>query len=234
MTDAAPILLIPALYCSARLYAEQIPALWSVAPVMVANHTRGDSIAEIAAQILAEAPPRFALGGLSMGGYTALEIMRQAPERVTRLALMDTSARADTPEQTAGRAASIATVQRDGFDAFLDQAWQIAVDPARTHDADLRQLYRTIAWDVGPERFMRQQAAIGKRPDSRPHLGRIACPTLVMVGAQDVATPPHLAEEMAAAIPGARLVRVPDCGHLATIERPQDVTRILVEWAAGG
>jgi pimeloyl-ACP methyl ester carboxylesterase len=230
MDQPQPILLIPALYCSARLYADQIPALWHFGPVTVANHAMADSIAEIARQILDHAPPRFAVAGLSMGGYTALEIMRQAPDRVTRLALLDTSARADTPEATEGRQASIALVRAQGFQAHLDQAWRIAVAPDRLHDASLRALYDRIAWDVGPDRFMRQQQAIGRRPDSRPHLGAIACPTVVLVGEQDIATPPHLADEMAAGIAGARLVRIPHCGHLSAIEQPEAVTRALVAW----
>ncbi|MEO8299501.1 MAG: alpha/beta fold hydrolase [Burkholderiales bacterium] len=223
-------MLIPALYCSPRLYAEQIPALWRFGPVMLANHTLADSIPEIAAQILANAPPRFALAGLSMGGYTALEIMRQAPERVAKLALLDTSAREDTPQQAQGRRESIERVQREGFEAHLDQAWKIAVAPARQADTALRTLYDRIAWDVGPERFIRQQHAINRRNDSRALLGGIRCPTLVLVGADDLATPPALAEEMASGIPAARLVQVPACGHLSTIEQPDRVTQALVEW----
>ena len=230
MSEPQPILLIPALYCSARLYADQIPALWDFGPVTVANHTMADSIAEIARQILIHAPPRFALAGLSMGGYTALEIMRQAPDRVARLALLDTSARADTPEATEARQASIALVRALGFQTYLDQAWRIAVAPERLQDATLRTLYDRIAWDVGPERFMRQQQAIGRRPDSRLHLAAITCPTMVLVGEEDVATPPHLAHEMVAGITGARLVSIPRCGHLSAIEQPEAVSRALVAW----
>jgi pimeloyl-ACP methyl ester carboxylesterase len=230
MREPLPILLIPALYCSARLYADQIPALWDVGPVTVANHTMADSIAQIADQILIHAPPRFALAGLSMGGYTALEIMRQAPGRVCRLALLDTSARADTPEATQARQESIAVVRVQGFQSYLDQAWRIAVAPERLQDEALRALYDKIAWDVGPDRFIRQQQAIGRRADSRPHLAAISCPTMVLVGEQDVATPPHLADEMVAEIPGARLVSIPHCGHLSAIERPEAVTRALLAW----
>ena len=232
MNSVQPVLLIPALYCSPRLFEQQIPALWNFGPVQIANHAMGDSIAEIARQILATAPPRFALAGLSMGGYTAFEIMRQAPERVTRLALLDTSARADTAAAAQGRRDSIRLVVEQGFDSFLDQAWKIAVAPGHLNDAALRARYRQIAWDVGPERFMRQQHAIGQRPDSRPHLAAIRCPTLVLVGDEDVATPPHLAEEIAAGIAGSQLVKVAGAGHLTTIERPEAVTRALVDWLA--
>lgn len=230
MVDRVPVLLIPALYCSARLYAAQIPSLWRFGPVTIADHMSGDSIPQIAAQILANAPPRFALIGLSMGGYISLEIMRQAPARVAKLALLDTSSRADTDEQAQARRETIELVRREGFDAFLDQAWEIAVDPRRLNDAALKALYRQIAWDVGPERFIRQQQAIHLRPDSRPGLSRIDCPTMILVGDRDVATPPFLSEEMASSIPNAQLVRIEDCGHLSTIEQPQRVTDALVHW----
>jgi len=230
MADIQPVLLIPALYCSARLFEAQIPALWGTGPITIANHCQGDSIAEIAAQVLANAPPRFALAGLSMGGYTALEIMRQAPERVTRLALLNTSARSDAPEITRGRLDSIRMVEREGFERYLDQSWLLAVAPARRDDVVLRALYNRIAWDVGPEKFIRQQQAIGRRRDSRPYLGAIRCPTWVLVGEDDLATPPHLAEEMRDAIAGAELRVIPRCGHLSTIERPEAVTQALLEW----
>src|ERR1700733_7164863 len=108
MSDGVPIVLVPGLNCSARLYADQIPALWEFGPVTVADHRRDDSLADIAKRILASAPPRFALAGLSMGGYIAFEIMRQAPRRVAKLALLDTGARAEVPERTAQRKPLIA------------------------------------------------------------------------------------------------------------------------------
>ena len=118
-----PIVLVPGLNCSARLYAEQIPALWQFGPVMVADHTRDDSIPAIARRILAAAPPRFALGGLSMGGYISFEIMRQAPERVLKLALLDTSARPEAPAQSERRAKAIAKVKSGGFAEATDDSY---------------------------------------------------------------------------------------------------------------
>src|SRR5262245_66465122 len=115
MREPLPSVLVPGLNCSARLYAEQIPVLWRFGPVQVADHTRDDSMAAIAARILAAAPPRFALAGLSMGGYIALTIVQQAPERVARLALLDTSARPETPEQTARRKPQIALAESGPF-----------------------------------------------------------------------------------------------------------------------
>ena len=230
MTDSLPIVLVPGLNCSARLYAEQIPALWRFGPVTVADHTRDDSMTAIAARILAAAPPRFALVGLSMGGYIALEIMRQAPQRVAKLALLDTGARPETPEQTARRRPRIELAKAGHMTEVADVQFPLLVHPSRHGDQALRNLTRSMAEETGPEAFLRQQQAIIGRPDARKGLAAIKCPTLVLVGDGDELTPPHLSEEIAAAIPGARLVVVPECGHLSTLERPQAVTQALVEW----
>ena len=222
--------LVPGLNCSPRLYAAQLPALWRFGPVTVANHTRDDTMAAIATRILALAPPRFALAGLSMGGYIALEIVRQAAGRVTRLALLDTGARDDPPEAQAKRRANIALVGEGRFGEIVDVQFPIYVHPDRANDAALKADYLAMCHDVGPQAYVRQQKAIMSRADSRPLLATIKCPTLVLVGAQDGATPPALSEEMAAGIPAARLVQIPDCGHLSTLERPQAVTKELVAW----
>jgi pimeloyl-ACP methyl ester carboxylesterase len=226
-----PIVLIPGLLCSPRLYTEQLPALWRFGAVTVADHTRDDSVAGIARRLLAAAPPRFALAGLSMGGYTAFEVMRQAPDRVTRLALLDTSARADTPEQTERRRGQIALAQQGRLSDVLEPLFVSWVHRTRRNDDGLRRIVRRMAeQDSGPETFVRQQTAIMTRPDSRPGLHSIRCPTLVLVGDGDESTPPDRAVEIANGIPGARLVTVPECGHLSTLERPEDVTQALVEW----
>jgi pimeloyl-ACP methyl ester carboxylesterase len=228
-----PVVLVPGLNCSARLYAEQIPALWRFGPVMVADHTRDASIAAIAGQILANAPPFFALVGLSLGGYIAFEIMRQAPQRVGRLALLDTSARPDTAELTARRQAPMARARAGKLIEVADESFVFFVHPNRYGDVALRAVVRAMAEETGAEAYLRQQQAIIARPDSRPGLAAIKCPTLVLVGDSDEPTPPELAREMAAAIPGAKLVVVADCGHLSTLERPQAVTRALVELLGG-
>jgi len=225
-----PVVLVPGLNCSARLYAEQIPALWRFGPVMVADHTRDASIAAIAGQILANAPPVFALVGLSLGGYIAFEIMRQAPQRVGRLALLDTSARPDTAELTARRQAPMARARAGKLIEVADESFVFFVHPNRYGDVALRAVVRAMAEETGAEAYLRQQQAIIGRPDSRPMLGAIRCPTVMLVGEQDQGTPPELAREIAAGIAGARLVVVPDCGHLSTLERPQAVTKALVEW----
>jgi pimeloyl-ACP methyl ester carboxylesterase len=230
MAEPMPIVLVPGLNCSPRLYAPQMPALWRFGPVTVADHTRDDSMAAIARRILDAAPPRFALAGLSMGGYIALEIVRQAAGRVAKLALLDTGARADTPEATAKRHTNIALAQSGRFNDVIDPQFPLYVHPDRASDKALKAEYLAMCPDVGPQAYVRQQQAIMTRVDSRPLLPLIGCPTLVLVGAEDAATPPELSEEMAAGIPGAKLVKIPNCGHLSTMERPEAVTKALVEW----
>jgi pimeloyl-ACP methyl ester carboxylesterase len=230
MSEPLPIVLVPGLNCTARLYAEQIPALWGFGPVTIADHRREDSVAAIAAHILATAPPRFALVGLSMGGYIAFAIARETPERVARLALLDTSARPDTPEQSERRRGLIALAEAGRFSEVPDLLFPVFVHRHRRGDEKLRAIVRTMAEETGAQAFVRQQHAIMTRPDCRPLLTSVQCPTLVLVGDGDELTPPMLSEEIAAGITGARLVRVPDCGHLSTLERPEPVNRALVEW----
>jgi len=230
MTEALPIVLIPGLNCSARLYAEQIPALWRFGPVTVADHTRDDSMAAIARRILAAAPPRFALAGLSMGGYIAFEIMRHAPQRVAKLALLNTWARAETPQQTKERLPRIELAKRGRMAEAADLQFPQLVHHDRLGDEALKRLVRTMAEETGAAAFLRQQQAIMTRPDSRAGLAAISCPTLVLVGDSDALTTPASAREIAAGIAGSRLVVIPQCGHLSTIERPEAVTKALVEW----
>jgi pimeloyl-ACP methyl ester carboxylesterase len=225
-------LLIPGLICSPRLYREQLPSLWRFGPVIVADHTRDDSLRGIARRILSYAPERFALVGLSMGGYAAFEIVRSAPERVAKLALLDTSARPDAPEQSEQRKLQIAMAEGGRFGEVADLLFPKYVAAARHRDEALRLTVRAMAEETGAEAFVRQQKAIMGRPDSRPGLGAIRCPTLVLVGEQDVLTPPDRAAEIASALPDAELVTVPECGHLSTLEQPEAVTRALLELLA--
>ena len=233
MPESLAVVLVPGLNCSPRLYAPQIPELWRFGPVSIADHARDDTMAAIAKRILDDAPPRFALAGLSMGGYIALEIIRQAASRVAKLALLDTGPRDDPPEAQAKRRTNIAAAEAGRFGEIIDAQFPLYVHPNRANDARLKSTYLAMCHDVGPDAYVRQQKAIMRRADSRPLLPNIRCPTLVLVGAQDEATPLALSEEMAAAIPGARLVTVPDCGHLSTLERPEAVTSALAEWMSG-
>lgn len=230
MREPLPTVLIPGLLCTPRLYAEQIPSLWRFGSVTVADHTRGESMRDIARQILAHAPPKFALIGLSMGGYVAFEVQRQAPDRVVRLALLDTTARPDAPEQTEQRTRQVEMARAGRFEGIAQLLFPRFVSAARHGDAALEAIVRTMAEDTGADAFVRQQTAIMSRVDSRPGLASIPCPTLVIVGADDSLTPPDRAAEIAAGIPGARRVVVPSCGHLSTLEQPQAVTAALVEF----
>lgn len=232
MTEPLPIVLVPGLNCSARLYSEQIPGLWRHGSVTIADHRRDDTMSAIAARVLASAPPRFALAGLSMGGYIAFLVAQQAPERVARLALLDTSARPETAKQTEGRQTLIALAESGRFSEVPDLLFPLFVHRNRHGDAALRQTVHMMAEETGPDAFVRQQHAIMSRPDCRPLLASIDCPTLVLAGDGDELTPPVLSEEIAAGIAGSRLVVVPDCGHLSTLERPEAVNRALVEWLA--
>jgi pimeloyl-ACP methyl ester carboxylesterase len=230
VAEPLPIVLVPGLLTSPRLYAAQLPALWQHGPVTIADNTRDDTIAAIANRILADAPPRFALAGLSMGGYICFEIVRQAPDRVDRLGLLDTSARPDTPELTGRRQAQIALARGGRFAEVADQQFPLLIHPSRQGDPSARELVRLMAEETGPEAFIRQQQAIMGRVDSRPGLGAIDRPTLVLVGDCDQLTPPELSAEIAGGIPGARLVVVAGSGHLTPLDQPEEVTKALVEW----
>jgi pimeloyl-ACP methyl ester carboxylesterase len=232
MTEPLPIVAVPGLMCSARLYADQIPALWPFGPVTVADHRRDETMDAIARRILKSAPPRFALIGLSMGGYVASAIMRQAPNRVVKLALLDTSARADLPERREARRALIAMVKEGHFAEVVDSHFLKFVHQNRREDATLRRIVKAMAEETGPEAYVRQQNAILSRQDWRDSLSAIRCPTAVIVGDSDEMTPPKLSEEIAGGIPGARLVVIRDCGHLTTLERPAEVNAALIAWMA--
>jgi pimeloyl-ACP methyl ester carboxylesterase len=229
---AATLVLVPGLNCTRALFEPQIAALGSGREVLLADHSRDDTIAAIAARLLEAAPERFALAGLSMGGYIALEAVRQAPERVSRLALLDTNAIADTAERRQLRERQIALVREGRFGEVVEEIWQKAVHPDRLGEPALRGVYDRMAEETGPETFIRQLQAIMSRRDSRPLLPAIAAPTLVLVGDEDKLTPPEQSREMAALIRGATLVVVPACGHLSTLERPERVNEALRAWLA--
>lgn len=232
MTASTDLVLIPGLLCTDALYAPVIPELSASARCRVMDHRRHDSMSAIARAILDEAPDRFALAGLSMGGYIAFEIIRQAPERVTRIALLDTMARADMPERIAARTAAVARARVEGIEkvsATLLPQW---VHPDRLADEELTARVGKMATDTGVDAFERQQTAIATRIDSRPTLRSISVPALVLVGRQDAVTPVSDAEEIASGIAGSRLVVIENCGHLSSMERPQEVAAALHAWLA--
>jgi len=230
MAPVLPLVLVPGLLCSARLFAPQIAALWPFGPVTVADHRRDDDMAAISARILADAPPRFALAGLSMGGHIAFAMLRLAPERIAKLALLDTSARPDTAEQSAQREKLIAMADGGRLNDVVEILAPRFLHRGRQNDVALKRTLQEMAADVGPKAFVRQQKAIMSRMDSRPFLAAIHCPTLVLVGDGDELTPPELSKEICAGISGARFIVVPGSGHLSTLEKPDAVNTALAEW----
>ncbi|HEX4192968.1 MAG TPA: alpha/beta fold hydrolase, partial [Stellaceae bacterium] len=193
--------------------------------------TRDDSMTAMARRVLAEAPSeRFGLAGLSMGGYVAQAILREAPERVERLALLDTSAMADTPEQSVRRRGLIDLAEKGDFKGVTPRLLPLFVHPDRLSDKALTDEVMAMTERVGKDAFLRQQRAIMGRPDNRPNLPKIDCPTLVICGRQDQMTPLDWNADIAALIPGARLEIIEDCGHLTTMERPWETSVALRQW----
>jgi pimeloyl-ACP methyl ester carboxylesterase len=233
MVQSLPLVLVLGLTCTARLHGAQIAVLWRFGQVTVADHRRDANMAAITARILSNAPPRFALAGLSMGGYIAFAMLWLAPERIAKLALLDTSARPDTPEQTAGRNTQIAMAQSGRYGEIPDLSMPRYLNAKHQRDERLTTLVRQMVMETGPDAFVRQLYAIKSRSDSRPLLSSIRCPTVVLVGDGDIATPPELNQEIAAGIPGAKLMVVPDSGHLTTLEQPEAANAALAEWLGG-
>lgn len=227
-----PLVLIPGLLCDATLWAGQIAGLADVADCWVADVTRDDSMPAMAQRVLDEAPfTRFALAGLSMGGYVAQAVMRVAADRVDRLALLDTGPGADTPERTAEREDLMDLARRaKGFTPINRVMLPMLVHASRLEDEPLLRAVRDMAERVGVEAYIRQQRAIIGRPDGRADLRQIACPTLVLCGREDALTSLALHEEMAALVPGARLEVIEQCGHMTTMERPEAVNAALRLW----
>jgi len=228
--ERIPLVLLPGLLCDDALWRHQIGGLADLAEITVADLTRDDHIERMAARVLDEAPETFALAGLSMGGYAAQEIMRQAPHRVERLALLDTSYLADGIEQKQRRTDFINLAEMGKFKGITPRLLPMLIHPDRMEDKELCDTVLDMAEHVGKDAFIRQQKAIMSRPDGAWDLERIQCDTLVLCGRQDALTPLELHEEMASRIPNATLVVVEDSGHLAPLERPKPVTRAMRAW----
>ncbi len=228
------LILIPGLACTERLFEPQISALSTDGNIVVADHRQDDSMEAIAKRLLKNAPECFALAGLSMGGYVAMEVMRQAPERVSRLALLDTTARPDTPETRQNRERQIALAEAGRFEDIFTTLWPRLVHADRQSDKVLQEIVFGMMRETGPEAFIRQQRAIMGRPDSRPLLPNIEIPTLILVGEGDVITPPEVAREMADLIEWASLTVIPEAGHTSTLEQSERVTQAMHLWLEEG
>jgi pimeloyl-ACP methyl ester carboxylesterase len=233
-----PLLLVPGMICSPRLYAAQVAALagdadivvpdWRQAPLSIWDDWRS------AAQWVLDRMPaqRFALAGLSLGGMLAVEIMQFAADRVTRLALLDTGMRSHNEAERAIRRARIRLAQEGHFELVLGMQMTRFIPPYRLPDKKLVDEVMTMCGEIGVEIYKRQEELAAIRADRRPDLPRIKCPTIVVCGRDDAATPLMLSEEMAATIPGSELIVVEQCGHLVTMEKPEETNAILRKWLA--
>ena len=229
-TQYPHLVLLPGLLTDFRLWQHQTAGLADIAHVSVGDLTKADTIADMAASVLANAPTeQFALAGLSMGGYVALEIMRQAPERILALALLDTSARPDTPTALENRQAAIELAETN-FQEVIANLMPKQLHPTHMEDELIVDTLTEMAFSLGNKVFIRQQQAIAGRIDSLPFLQNIKCPTLILRGREDAITPLGVHQEMVAAIAESGLVIVDECGHLSAIEQPTRVNEALVQW----
>ncbi len=233
MPSRVPLLLLPGLLCDRDLWQHQIKALETMADCLVADTTQQDRIDAIARAVLVKAPPQFALAGLSMGGYVALEIMRQAPQRVLKLCLLDTSARPDTVEQTERRRLLLAMSKTGQFKGITPRLMPMMIHSDRLEDKDLTNIIVAMAERMGRDVYQTQQMATMNRIDSRPYLKDINCQTQVIGGAQDLVTPLEVVRELSEQIPGARLNVIEHCGHLSTLEKPDEVNALMQRWLVG-
>lgn len=235
MPDRPHLVLLPGMLCDAGLFAHQTEHLAEVAEVGVGDLTRDDSVGGMARTVLDGAPERFSLAGLSLGGIVAMEVMRRAPERVERLALVDTSPLPPRPDQLeTWDGFERMTAEGRFMEVTTERLMPALVHPSRQGEPDITNAIERMAENVGEEAFLRQLSAQRGRPDSRESLARIECPTLVLCGRQDALCPFALHEEMAGTISGAVLVPVEGCGHLSSLERPEAVTAVLRYWMLGG
>ncbi len=228
-----PLVLLPGMMCDARVFAPQIAGLSSGRTVIVAAISEADNIQMLAAQVLADAPRRFALAGLSMGGIVAMEILRQAPDRVARTALMDTNHRSETPDRQALRGPQVERVFRGELRRILiDEMKPLYLAPENRDNESILGCALDMAVDLGPAVFARQSEALRTRPDQSETLRATSAPALVLCGAHDTLCPVERHREMAALLPDARLEIVAGAGHLSTLERPAETTEALRSWLA--
>lgn len=237
MSNGVPTVLLPGLVCDAAVWAHASAALGGRSTVSVADYGELDSLGAMAERVLRAAPERFALAGHSMGGRVALEMLRRSPERVAALALLDTAvqplpAGEAGERERQGRYELLALAKARGMAAMAERWVQGMVWPPRLAEVELVGAVVDMFTRKSADVFAAQIRALLDRPDARPLLETIHCPTLVLCGADDTWSPAARHEAMAAAIPRAQLVIVPECGHMCTLERPQAVTQALLDWHA--
>jgi len=228
------LLLLPGLASDARMWQDQlavVPAQWR--PQVTDVHARHDSIAEMATALLMENAGDLVLCGASMGGIVAMEVARQAPQRIRGLALLGTNARPETDDVRKLREAAIEFFAQGRALEVLRLNVPLAFHSSRIRDTRLTQIYLDFVMAAGAEQLVRQNRAIIGRPDARQHLPALRCPVLVMCGDSDQLTPPECSREIAALVPHAQFALVPECGHMLTMERPEVVNPALLRWLEG-
>jgi pimeloyl-ACP methyl ester carboxylesterase len=231
-----PLLMIPGLLCSPRLYAAQVAALEDRAEIVVPDWRKAplavwDTWDSAARWIVEQMPPgKFAMAGLSLGGMLAVEIMQFAADRVTKLALLDTGMRSQNETERAIRRARIRLASEGHFELVLGLQMSRFIPAYRLPDKALVDEVMAMCTEIGADIYKRQEELAAIRTDRRPDLPRIKCPTIVVCGRDDTATPLFLSEEMAKAIPAAALVVIEQCGHLVTMEKPEETNEILKLW----
>ncbi|WP_299916774.1 alpha/beta fold hydrolase [uncultured Roseobacter sp.] len=227
---AEPLVLLPGMMCDARLFGPQIAELSADLAVMVAPITQGERIEEIASSLLDQLPTRFALAGLSMGGIVAMEILRRAPDRVTRIALMDTNPLAETPQIAAAREPQIVAARTGRMlDVMREEMKPNYLAPG-AHQQDVLNLVMDMAETLGAEVFVRQSRALQRRRDQQSTLRKCKVPTLVLCGRHDALCPVKRHEFMSELIPYATLRIMEHAGHLPTLEQPSETTQALRDW----
>lgn len=224
-----PLVLIPGMMCDARMWGG-LPAALHPRAVAHAQPTGADSMADLAAAILREAPPRFALAGLSMGGIVAMEVLRQAPHRIERLALLDTNPLAETPEVQARRIPQVARVLAGGLAQVMRDEMKPLYLADTPHRPEILDLCMDMALDLGPDVFVAQSRALASRSDQTSTLAAFKGPALVLMGEHDIPCPRDRHDLMHALMPQSRLVIIPNAGHLPTLETPLETTAALRRW----
>lgn len=224
-----PLILIPGLLNDAELWRDQLAALADIADCRVADITQGESLEALALSVLAQAPPRFALAGFSLGGYVAIEIARIAGQRLDRLALLDTSIEPDGPDRAAAREARDKAARAPGtFHGFGDRLLRSFLGKSHLQDETIVNRIRSMTQRLGAEVFLRQNGIL--RKDGAAVLSGLTCPLLILCGEDDQLTPLAEHRAMARLAPHARLVAVPDSGHMTPIENPDAVNAALRQW----
>lgn len=224
------LILVPGLLCSHDMWLDQIGEFEEDYDLMIFDHTHHDNLPDMVSDFLTDAPDSFALAGLSMGGYIAFEIMRQAASRVEKLILLDTNARADREPQIEMRETLIDRAGKEDIRIIAQELIEYLIHADRVNDKELCDRILDMASDVGAKSFQKQQQALIARPDSREFLPTIKCPTMIICGEQDALTPPKVHQEMADLIPGATYHQIGDCGHLSTMERPEEINQLMREF----